>query len=127
LNLREEIEADLAESMEDFDGGFGWPIVITDPSGFSASLIGLSNDVSFVIDPDTGVPVSGRIASVALRISSLVGAGFVALPAGISDSATKPWLVTFDDISGQPWTFKIQKSNPDRAMGIITCLLELYE
>lgn len=124
--LREAAEADLELILEDGTIGFGWPITVTDPAGTTADLIGFSNDVEDLIDPDTGQPVTGRIASVALRISSLTAAG-LGLPENISDSSSKPWLMAFDDINGNAFVFKVHKSNPDRTLGIVTCTLEIYE
>jgi len=72
MSIRQLAESDLGAILEDSAMGFGWPITVTDPSGFSVGLIGFSDDISQVIDPDTGVAVSGRLATVALRISSLV-------------------------------------------------------
>lgn len=125
MSLRELAESDLGIILEDSVTGFGWPIKITDPSNTSAVLTGFSDDISQIIDPDTGQAVSGRLASVALRISSLMAAG-LGLPRGVADSGSKPWIITFDDISGNAYTFKVAQSNPDRALGVVTCLLELY-
>ena len=127
MNLRALAESDLGFIVEDGATGFGWPITLTDPSGFSSPdpLTGLSDDIAQVIDPDTGQAVSGRLASIALRISTLYAQGY-ALPQGIADASVKPWIVEFDDINGLPYKFKVQQSNPDRALGIVTCLLETY-
>ena len=129
MGLRQLAEADLAVLMEDETTGFAFPILLTDPSGFTGNspLTGLSDDIAQVIDPDTGQAVSGRLASVSLRISSLIAAGFTELPEGIADAAKKPWLVGFDDINGFSHTFKVSQSNPDKTLGIITCLLEFYK
>ena len=126
MNLRVVAEADLNGILEDDVTGFGYPITITDPDGLSKPLKGFSNDISFSIDPDTGLAVSSRTASVALRISSLVSAGFATLPEAIQDETRKPWLVQFNDINGNPFTFKVQEGHPDRGLGIITCTLEIY-
>ena len=126
MSLRDLAESDLAATLEDDVTGFGWPVTVTDPSGTSASLVGQTDDIAQVIDPDTGQAVSGRLASVALRISSLGGVG-LGLPYGVADGAGKPWLVAFDDVNGNPYTFKIVESNPDRALGLVSCLLEIYE
>lgn len=126
MSLRETAEADLGLILENDTIGFGWPITVTDPTGTAVPLTGFSNDISELIDPDTGQALSGRLASVALRISSLTAAG-LSLPEGIADASNKPWLMAFDDINGNPFTFKVQKSNPDRALGIVTCILEIYE
>lgn len=128
MSLRLTAESDLAVILEDDVMGFGWPITLTDPAGTAVNLTGFSNDISQVIDPDTGQLVSGRLASAALRLSSIYaafpGSG---LPRGIADTGSKPWLVTFDDINGNSYNFKISKSNPDRALGILTLILEAYE
>lgn len=125
MGLREQAEADLAFILEDSVGGFGYPITLTDPAGKTDTFTGFSDDIAQVIDPDTGQAVSGRLASVALRISSIYNKGFT-LPKGIADTGSKPWVVQFDDINGLPYTFKVSESNPDRAMGIVVCLLEAY-
>lgn len=126
MGFREIANADLSMVVEDRDTGFGWDIAVRDPGGKEESLVGLSSDISQVIDPDTGMVVSGRMASIAITISSLEGVGFTSLPRGISDAGGKPWIIIFDDIGGSPHTFKVQKSNPDRAIGLVTCYLEGY-
>jgi hypothetical protein len=126
MSLRQLAETDLGLILEDSSTGFGWSIIVTDPAGTSRTLTGFSDDIAQVIDPDTGQAVSGRLASVALRTSSLIAAGLT-LPRGIADSGSKPWVVEFDDINGSAYKFKVSQSNPDRALGLVTCLLELYE
>ena len=125
MGLRSIAEQDLGVILEDDTTGFGFSITITDPSGTVKPFTGFSNDIAQMIDPDTGQAVSGRLASVALRISSLLAAGFT-LPEGIHDAALKPWIVVFNDINGNAFTFKVVQSNPDRGLGLITCLLTTY-
>lgn len=125
MGLRETAKVDLKNILED-TVGFGWPITVTDPTKKIGNLTGFSNDISELIDPDTGQPVSGRFASIALSISSLTEKG-LGLPEGVSDTSNKPWLIAFDDINGNPFTFRVKKSSPDRALGIITCILEFYK
>lgn len=124
MSLRQLAEQDLVAILGDTQG-FGWPITLTSPEGLTATLTGFSNDISQVIDPDTGQLVSGRLASVALSLSDVFDAGFT-MPRAIADSASKPWLVTFDDIKGTSHTFKIRQSDPDRALGLVICILEVY-
>lgn len=126
MSLRQLAETDLGLILEDGSTGFGWSITVTDPAGTSRTLTGFSDDIAQIIDPDTGQAVSGRLASVALRTSSLIAAGLT-LPRGIADSGSKPWVIEFDDINGSAYKFKVSQSNPDRALGLVTCLLELYE
>ena len=126
MSLRLIAEQDLGLILEDTTTGFGYPIVITDPDGNSGAFTGFSDDISQIIDPDTGQAVSGRLASIAIRISQLYLKG-LGMPKGIADSSSKPWIVEFDDINGNPYKFKVDQSNPDRALGLLVCLLELYE
>ena len=125
MGLREQAIADCAAIVADADG-FGWPITVTDPAGTSAELTGLSTDISQAIDPDTGVVVSGRGASVALSMSALTAAG-LGMPKGIADSGSKPWVVAFADAAGVTNTYKIADARPDRALGLVVCVLEGYE
>lgn len=126
MSLRLVAAQDLGAILEDGVLGFGWPIKITDPSGTFGTFTGFSDDIAQLIDPDTGQAVSGRLISAALRISALTAKG-LGLPVGIADRSSKPWVVEFDDIDGNPYTFKVSSSSPDRALGIVTCTLELYE
>lgn len=127
MSLRDLAERDLGRILEDSATGFGWPITLTDPAGLTdPGLVGFSDDISQTIDPDTGELVSGRLASVALRISSLIAAGFT-VPRGVPDQASKPWVVTFNDINGTAHTFKVRQANPDRALGMVVCILEGYD
>jgi hypothetical protein len=126
LGLRAIAESDLSKILEDKDFGFGWDITLTDPNETTVTgLIGFSNDIAQMIDPDTGQAVSGRLASAVLRISSITAAG-LELPVGISDETLKPWVVEFKDINGNDHVFKVVKSNPDRALGIVSLILESY-
>lgn len=125
MGLREIAENDLAFILEDSEQGFGYSITVTDPAETSVSMTGFSNDIAQLIDPDTGQAVSGRLASAVLRLSSLTAAG-LEIPQGIADASVKPWLIAFDDINGNSFVFKVANSNPDRALGVVSLILELY-
>jgi hypothetical protein len=114
VSLRDVAEADSKAILEDSVTGFGYPITVTSPDKVTASLTGFSNDIS------------GRTASVALSIRSLTEAGYTTLPKGIQDEKSKPWLVQFNGINGNPFTFKVTEGHPDRGLGIMTCTLEIY-
>ena len=124
MSLREQAAADLQAFVED-PAGFGWPIVVTDPAGTSVALTGLSTDIHTTIDPETGQAVSGRRASVAIAIARLTSSGLT-IPRHIADGASKPWLVAFDDLEGASRTFKVCEALPDRAIGLVVCMLEAY-
>ncbi len=125
MSLRAQAAADLAAIHADTVGGFGWPITVTSPAGVSAALTGLSTDVHTTIDPETGVAVAGRRASVSLARAHLIAAG-LGEPRGIGDRDAKPWRVTFDDVNGATHTFKVLEALPDRALGSVVCILEAW-
>ena len=126
MSLREQAEKDLGAIMEDAVTGFGWPVTIVNPLGTSLDLVALAGDISQTIDPDTGQLVSGRLAYCSIRISTLYANG-LGLPEGISESNRLPWLVTFKDINGRSYTFKVNRSAPDRALGVVDLVLEGWQ
>lgn len=126
MGLRAQAALDAQAILTNTDD-FGWPITVTDPAGTSAALTGFSNDITQVIDPQTGAVVSGRTATAALSIATLTEAGFTELPYGVVSAGQRPWVIAFDDINGQPWTFKVMASDPDRTLGIVVCFLEEYQ
>ena len=124
MGLRETAEADMRMIIGDLDG-FAWSATVIAPDESSASLNVLSNDVSAMIDPDTGLIVTGRTASASIPIADLTAAG-LGLPTGIANATSKPWVVEFDDINGTSYTFKVASTQPDRSLGLVVCLLEEY-
>lgn len=129
MSLRLLAERDLITISRDVDGGFAWEIVLTAPDGFASldPLMGFSQDVMQTIDPETGLLVTGRLASVSIPIKSITESGYFGLPRGIADTAGHPWRVTFNDLSGAAHTFKVFESKPDRTLGNIVLLLEAYK
>jgi hypothetical protein len=123
MNLRELATDDLNVIMST---DFGWIITIIDPADIFADITGYSNDISQVIDPDTGQIVSGRLATIAVPLRALANEG-LSIPENIEDATKKPWRVLFKDTANNDYTFKVISSNPDRALGIVTCELEIYD
>lgn len=120
MNLREQAELDLGFILSDPDG-MSWPITLTDPAGAETPLLGFSNDIMQSIDPQTGAVVTGNIASIALRMSEITG-----VPIGVSNTSSRPWVVEFSDIGGTQRKYRIVQSFPDRSLGLVTCILEVY-
>lgn len=127
MGLREVAAADNRAILEDSAGGFGWPITLTDPSGKVASVVGNSGDIAQVIDPQTGMAITGRVAHVAIAMASILAAGFTDLPRAVAEESRRPWVVTFNDIGGTEHTFKVLEALPDRTIGLITCTLEAFD
>jgi hypothetical protein len=131
MSLIKRAESDLGRIVEN-PKEFGWPVILKNPEGETLGaegqtpLYALANDISSLIDPDTGDPVSGRLATVTFRASTLRAAGFK-MPKNISDKSSKPWLVTFTNINDRQYTFKVDRSDPDRQRGLLTVYLELYK
>ena len=92
MNLRQLAELDLKLTLEDNQFGFGTSVKVTDPDGLSADVFGQTNDIAFQIDPQTGQAISATVIEVALRISTLLSAGFTDLPKDQSDKTKKPWI-----------------------------------
>jgi len=119
--LREIAEADLSATLEDSEMGWGVSMTITNPVGRKEDVVGQSGDIHFLIDPDTGQAVSGRVAHVSLRLATLADLG-LGVPEAIADDAGDPWVITF-----QEQNFIVEEARPDRTLGIITILLEAYD
>jgi hypothetical protein len=126
MSLRLQAAADLLAITGDVSGGFGWLITVTTPTGQSAVISGLSTDIGESLDPETGMIVAGRKASVALPIASLVAVGITTLPSAAPDASKKPWVIRFADVAGNAHTFAVKHAMPDTAIGLVTCILEQY-
>jgi hypothetical protein len=124
VSLRQQAAADFLAIAEDTTG-FGWPITVTNPSGQTLAMTGLSTDVGNTIDPETGVLVAGRKASVALSVKRLEDAG-LGIPTNEADPKRKPWVVVFNDIGGTARTYAVLNVMPDRALGCVTCELGVH-
>ena len=121
MNLRDLAAADTKKFLTDTKG-FGVAITLTSPAGVVTELTGYSTDISLGIDPETGVTVSSRQASVALAYDDLTE-----IPVNIPSEASKPWLVTFvDPVKGAVYEFRVLSSIPDRAIGSIVLMLEQW-
>jgi hypothetical protein len=125
MGLLEVAAADLAAILADDVGGFAVSIAITDPQNNQATIKGFATDIGEVIDPETGVAVAGRKASVALPIRALRAAGFATDPCGVNDKSSRPWIFVFTLPTGDAQTFKVVKTMPDK-LGCLVCLLSEY-
>jgi len=125
MSLSEIVWADakiiLAEQY-----GPGQAITVTNPSGVTKEINGFYNDISQVIDPETGQFFSGRSVTVTFSLLDLASAG-LGIPRGISDPGSKPWIVELSDVAGNEYKFKVAASYPDRSRGVVSCDLEVYE
>lgn len=121
MGLRAQAAVDAKAILEDTTSGFGWPLVLTSPAGVALSLAGFATDVSESVDPETGVIVASRRASVVISLLSLPE-----LPTAEAESNRRPWLVTFADVTLAGLTWKVVQVMPDRALGVVLLTLEGY-
>lgn len=124
MGLLDTAAADIRSILEDVDG-FSTEIVVTNPSGVSATLRGLQTDHSMAIDPGTGAPVTGSNVSVALSIAALQEAG-IGMPRGIPEGTKRPWLVEFTNPMGETQKFKVSEALPDK-LGCVVLRLETWK
>lgn len=126
MGLREIAEADLAITVEDRDGGFGWDVVLLNPTeadnAAGSPLVGLTVNTMLLGDPDTGVAVKGRRVSVAVRISSLPDPN--TLPEGIPDTDSLPWRFRFSNLRSTERIWRVADTDPDETLGVLVCHLE---
>ena len=126
MGLRDIAASDFQTLANDTDTGWGWPATVTDSNGTTAVLNGFSNDISELIDPQTGLLVSGRNASIALVYRDLVAAG-LGMPVAVIDRSIRPWTVSITHVDGQTFVFKIVEVKPDQTIGPVVCKLEEYK
>lgn len=121
MSLRDLAATDLQAIVNNSNDGFGYAIELIDPAGVIQPLTGFSNDISLAIDPDTGMQVAGRTASVALSYLDLT-----TIPVNDPSETATPWQVRFLDVKGESYTFIVGETVPDRAIGCVVLILEEY-
>lgn len=127
MGLREQAAADITAILEDSTTGAAVAVTVVSPGGVSKSMTGFAADIASLIDPSTGMAVSGRMATVALSMASLAALfPSAGMPKGIAESTSRPWAVSFADVLGTVHTFKIKTADPDRTVGLLKCTLEVY-
>lgn len=124
MSLRAQVVTDFRAIVENGEE-FGALVTITDPSGVAVELTALVTDHFAALDPETGIPVAGRTASVAIAMGSLVDAG-ITLPSGVMDPAALPWRVSFTGADGVLQLYRVTEVLPDRAIGAVVCRLEFF-
>ncbi len=104
--------------------GFAVPITLTTPAGETHEISGLAADIGLSIDPETGVMIHGRKATVAISLAVLGELG-LATPEGSPDEDTRPWLVTWTPSTGGAQTMAVVGSIPDK-LGCVVLELSRY-
>lgn len=123
MGLRAIATADARRIVENAtDAGFSVPVTLTTPAGDELAVGALTTDIATTIDPETGVAVIARRASVTVALGALTS-----MPAAVADGSSAPWLATYADAAGVVATWKVIEVIPDRTLGLVVLLLEAYD
>lgn len=118
MNLVQQIESDLAFTLEDTDTGFGVVVQFKDEKRQWVDIVCQSTDIAYFMDLNTGVAVNARTIEIVARQKTLSEA-HVSLDA---DS-----LAQYTSTLGDSYTLKVQRKDPDRKMGIVKLTLEVVK
>lgn len=105
-------------------GGFEENLLITPTSGDPVTIQGLSTRHSQGFDTE-GRPVVSDNAHCSFSETDLTDEGLITRNSQ-GDLIVKDWLVEFTDAITTT-TYKISEAYPDNTLGIIKCILTLYE
>lgn len=119
-SLMAEIARTL-QSVLDNVADFATAAILTAPDGTAFAISGLYQDIGLSIDPDTGLSVQARKATLVVSTLTLMQQGIV-LPRG-QDSAL-PWLVTLTPPTGSEITLAVQSAIPDKLGSYVLALAD---
>lgn len=126
MSLLDRVQKDAQRIMNSEKFGFSTPLVLTEPDGTTHGLKGIVSVIYNLIDPDTGQPVSGFLATVSLNKLDLQDAG-IDMPIGEMDTNARPWTVETTLVGGETILTKVVRSSPDKTNGNILIDLGKYE
>lgn len=122
----ERLQRDSQRIMNSARCGFGVDVILTDPDMVAHTLKGIVSIIHNLIDPDTGQPVSGFLATVSLNALDLLAQG-IEIPEGEMDEFERPWTVETVNVSGVTVLTKVIRVSPDETNGNILIDLGIYE
>ena len=125
MSLFQRLQKDSQRIMNSSKFGFSTDIVLIDPNDVEYPLKSILTVIHNLIDPDTGQPVSGYLATASINRLDLNALG-ITLPEGVSDELQRPWAVRETNIDGVVVNYKITRAAPDEANGNILCDLGSY-
>lgn len=115
MNLNEIAEQDLNFTLEDTESGFGVDLIFYDLESNEVEISCSTTDISFFIDPQTGMNISNRQVEITCRITTMN-----------SNNVTPKQddIVLYRDTIGVDFKTCIKDVMPDRKIGIYKILLE---
>jgi hypothetical protein len=125
VSLADIAEADLWNILN--ADGASITLQAPPPDGRTVEFRANTQDISHAIDPQTGMLVSGRTCSVALSKRDLQTANMEPI-AVLDNKVSKPWIVRYSEtVSGEVHMFKVKETKPDRTIGALILILEIYK
>lgn len=126
MSLLDRMRKDSQRIMNSDRCGFSTAITLTDPAGVGYPFKSIVSVIHNLVDPDTGQPVSGYLATASINILDLLALG-LEIPEGEMDQLSRPWTITETTIQNVVVTYKIASTAPDEANGNILCDLVSYD
>ena len=126
MGLLERMQKDSQRIMNSTTFGFSKAIALISPDGVEYPFKAILSVIHNLIDPDTGQPVSGYLATASLNRLDL-NDNQITLPEGVSSQFERPWTLRETNIDGVQVTYKITRAAPDEANGNILCDLGAYD
>lgn len=126
MGLLDRMRKDSQRIMNSDRFGFSTAITLTDPDGVGYPFNSIIAVIHNLVDPDTGQPVSGFLATASINILDLQALG-LEIPEGEMSELSRPWTVTETNIQNVVVTYKIVRAAPDEANGNILCDLVTYD
>lgn len=124
MGLIDQAKKDI-EQITSNSNEFGVSMTFTAPTSKTATVTGLHKKHHLGIDPEKGVAVNTKTASVSVSEKFLADAGYpVRNGNGVVD--LKKHLVAVKDSTGTTETYIIEQWFPDETIGLIVCTLGTY-
>jgi VCBS repeat-containing protein len=126
MSLIKRVQKDAQAIINSDRFGFSYALTLTDQASIEHKLKGIMSIIHNLVDPDTGQPVSGFLATVSINAADLFAKN-IKIPVGEMSSAARPWLVSYIDQFLRVIEMKLVRSAPDLTNGNIICDLEHYQ
>jgi hypothetical protein len=112
MGIREEIDADLSEILEDPEGSaaVGTPYIFIDRDNNEYPVMGAFGDIGYLLNPENGIPVQGRTITASYRMGLLRE-----LTEKVPEQG---WKIKIRDHNNVVQIFYISRYEPDRTLGI---------